>query len=89
MNLEWKMWIDRVRSVVRELIPGAKVRVDKSTLEMDEITFLVECRELPDTDILMEVLKKEFLRKSSLPFYSPFKIVLRNSDGRTREVYIP
>lgn len=89
MNMEWRIWIDKLRYVFKELIPGARVRVDQTTLGMDEVTFLVECKELPDTDILMEVLRKEVLRKSSLPFYSPFKIILRNNDGKTREINIP
>ncbi len=86
--MEWRTWIDRMRSVVKELIPGAKVKVDYSRQNMGETVFIIECGELPDTDILLEVLKNEFLRKSSLPFYSPFKIVFRNNNGKTKEFNI-
>ena len=89
MNLEWRTWIDKLRTVVKELIPDAKVKVDLTASEVEEVTFIVECNELPNTDILGEVLRREVLRKSSLPFYSPFKIILRNSKGGAKEINIP
>ena len=75
MKRDWRSWLDRVRRAASEVIPDSTTRyiVDKN----DVITFIIEVGYKPGDEILLESLIDELLRRSNLPFYSPFKIVLR------------
>ncbi len=89
MNMEWRIWIDRLRHVIKDIIPDARVKLDKSSENSTTLNFIIECNNLPNTDILIDVLRKEVIRKSNFPFYSPFRIVLRSKNGSTKQINIP
>ncbi len=86
MIKDWNMWVKKIEEAARKVLPDSIVKYNvreikeassSNDIGNHEISIIIESRSIPDEPFLKEHIVNEIIRLSEMPFYTPFKIILK------------
>ena len=78
-------WIERIREVSKRIFGEARISYELRTVKVGGIPYtiqrehsiIIESEAVPEDELLRRQIINEIYRDAGIPFYSPFKIILR------------
>lgn len=89
MKRKWQFWVEKIRVATVNVLPESSIKLIKNEHNDDSIPkIVIENPYLPSEKFMLENIIWEIIRRSELPIYNPFHIVLKSSKDSNLEVTI-
>lgn len=89
MKKNWQLWVEKIRVATQTILPESNVTSIKEEHGKDFIiTIIIESKHLPSEKFMLNTIINELFKKSELPIYNPFHIILRSKDDYANEITI-
>lgn len=89
MKRNWRLWVEKIKIATMDVLPDSSIKLIRNKCNDNSIDkIIIESPNLPSEKFILKNIIWEILRKSGLPIYNPFYIILRSGEDSNLEITI-